>query len=453
MPLEFGYPLTEAAMDFLTTVLIVGSGAREHALLKALMRSDRPLMTFAYPGNPGMEEDGCTLIERKMDSWEDLAKWAMKNEIDLTVVGPEVPLAEGIVDIFTLHKLTIFGPTKKAAQIEASKAFSKKLMKKHGIPTAKFEVFDNKAGALAYVRKHGAPVVVKASGLAAGKGAVVCDTEKEARSALGEIFDKKAFGEAGSSVVIEEKMEGEEASVFALTDGTAYKLLPVSQDHKPAFDGDKGPNTGGMGAYAPAPVADKKLIAQVEKQIIQPTIDAMRAEGMPYRGLLYAGIMATKEGPKVVEFNCRFGDPETQAVLPLVRCDWYSVFKACAEGRLKSVKWEVLDGACVGVVLASGGYPGHYAKGKVITGIDSAEREKAHVDVYHAGTARDKEGKLVTGGGRVLTVTAWADTLRDAIREAYRSAAKIQFDGKMFRTDIGAKGLARLAPAAVKGGK
>jgi phosphoribosylamine--glycine ligase len=433
-------------MDYLDSVLIIGSGAREHAILKALLRSERPLCLYAYPGNPGMENDGCTLVDTPVKDWADLAGWAGRNDIDLVIVGPEVPLVEGIVDIFRKKRLTIFGPTKKAAQLEGSKCFAKKIMKKYGIPTASFEIFTDRESASRYIKKQGAPIVVKASGLAAGKGAFVCETCDEAEKALGEIFDKKQFGEAGSQAVIEEKMDGEEASVFVLTDGKNYKLLPVSQDHKRVGEGDKGPNTGGMGAYAPCVLVNNKLLSRIEEEIVVPTLDAMRKEGAPYAGLLYVGVMVTGDGPKVVEFNCRFGDPEAQAVFPLVNCDWFEVFKACASGPggLSSVKWSVKPSYCVAVVLASSGYPGKYEKGKLISGIEKAEAKIDNVDVYHAGTNRNENGELVTSGGRVLTVSAWEESLADAITMAYEAAGKIKFDGKILRKDIAAKGLVRL---------
>jgi phosphoribosylamine--glycine ligase len=431
-------------MDFMDSVLIVGGGGREHAIQKALLRSDRPLFMYAYPGNPGMENDGCTLLDKSINGWEELADWACANEIDLTIVGPEIPLVEGIVDIFKKKGLAIFGPSKKAAQIEGNKSFSKKFMKKYGIPTAGFSTFDNKDDAFAYLKKHGAPAVVKVSGLAAGKGAIVCDTMQEATDALRDIFDGKVFGDAGATVVIEDKMSGEEASVFVLTDGRSYKVLPVSQDHKRIGENDTGPNTGGMGAYAPCPLVDAGMLERIEEDIIVPTLDGMRKEGATYQGLLYVGIMATPEGPKVVEYNCRFGDPETQAVLPLVICDWYEVFSACSTGRLASVKWTVRTEYCVAVVLASKGYPGKYEKGKVIEGIDRAEGSKSNVDAYHAGTALDKQGNFITNGGRVLAVSAWSETLSDAITDTYGAIAEISFEGKTFRKDIAAKGLARL---------
>ncbi|KMQ52467.1 Phosphoribosylamine--glycine ligase [Chitinispirillum alkaliphilum] len=434
-------------MDFMNSVLIVGGGGREHAILKALLRSDRPMCMYAYPGNPGMEKDGCMLVNKKVNNWDELADWAQENEIDLTVVGPEIPLTEGIVDSFSKKGLTIFGPTKNAARIEGSKAFSKDLMKKYSIPTADYELFTTKEEALEYLREQGVPRVIKVSGLAAGKGAIVCDTMEQAHTALEEIFDSKTFGDAGQTVVIEEKMVGEEASVFVLTDGINYKILPVSQDHKAIGDRDKGPNTGGMGAYAPAPLVDQQMLSKIEMDIIVPTISAMNQEGCRYKGLLYVGVMITESGPKVVEYNCRFGDPETQAVLPLVKCDWYEVFKACAKGSLAKVKWEINPGYCVAVVLASKGYPGSYEKGKNITGIENAERSMSNIDVYHAGTALDENERVLTSGGRVLAVSAWAENLIDAIGMAYEGVAEIEFEGKTFRRDIAAKGLARIKRA------
>ncbi|MFW6221628.1 MAG: phosphoribosylamine--glycine ligase [Fibrobacterota bacterium] len=431
-------------MDFMDTVLLVGSGGREHAILKALMRSERPLCTYAYPGNPGIEDNGCMLVRQEIKNWEDLADYAVKNEIDLTVVGPEVPLVEGIVDVFKKRGLTIFGPTQAAARIEGSKQFAKDLMKKYHIPTASFETFTNKESAVEYLKKVGAPVVVKVSGLAAGKGAIVCDTLQEAHDALKDIFDKGIFGDAGNCVILEEKMVGEEASIFALTDGKTYKLLPPSQDHKAIYEGDRGPNTGGMGAYAPAPLIDAAMLSRIEREIIRPTLDAMQKEGCLYQGVLYVGVMVTEAGPKVVEFNCRFGDPETQAILPLVECDWFEVLSACAKGNLADVDLTIKDLCCATVVLASKGYPGPVDKGKIITGIDEAERSKTNVDVYQAGTGRNAKGELLTNGGRVLAVSAWSGTLEGAVKTAYENVEKISFEGKTFRKDIAAKGIARL---------
>lgn len=431
-------------MEFMESVLIVGGGGREHALLKALLRCDRPLCIYAYPGNAGMENDGCMLVETPIESWQGLANWAVENEIDLTIIGPELPLVEGIVDIFKEEGLTVFGPTQAAAQIEGSKEFAKNLMKKYNIPTAGFETFTNKKAALKYLHDKGAPIVVKVSGLAAGKGALVCNSVEEAEDALTRIFDKKEFGDAGNSVILEDKMTGEEASVFVLTDGKDYKILPVAQDHKPVYDGDKGPNTGGMGAYAPAALVTPELLARIEKEILKPTLKALSKEAVPYQGLLYAGVMITRDGPKVVEFNCRFGDPETEAILPLIECDWFEVFSACARGKLASVEMKVNDGSCVTVVCTSAGYPGPFSKGKKITGVEEAEHNKPNVDIYHAGTTRNADGELITNGGRVLAVTAWADTLKDAIATAYKNTELINYDGKYFRRDIGNKGLSRL---------
>jgi phosphoribosylamine--glycine ligase len=432
-------------LDFMNSVLIVGSGGREHAILKAMLRSDRPLCFFAYPGNPGMEQDGCMLVDKKINDFQDLADWANQNDIDLTVVGPETPLAEGIVDVFKENGLTIFGPTKRAAELESSKEFSKGLMKKYGIPTAKYEAFNNKEAAFDYLHKVGAPIVIKASGLAAGKGVIVCDTIAQAEGALNDMFDNKVFGSAASTVIMEEKMTGEEASIFVLSDGKNYRILPVAQDHKAIGDGDTGPNTGGMGAYAPAPVVTKDILHRVEQEIIIPVLDAMHEEDRTYRGLLYCGIMITGDGPKVIEFNCRFGDPETQAVLPLVKCDWYEIFKACAESDLHSgIQFEIDKGYCVSVILASKGYPGNYEKGKIITGIEDVEHNHSNIDVYHSGTILDDDDHLLTNGGRVCAVTAWSDNLADAIADAYIVVNDVRFEGKQFRRDIGAKGLARL---------
>jgi len=424
-------------------VLLVGGGGREHAIFKALKRSKREMDIWLFPGNIAMEADGGKIISQKINDWEELALWAEKNGIDLTVVGPEIPLVEGIVDIFNKKGLVVFGPSKFAAQIEGSKEFSKNLMKKYGIPTADWQSFTDKKSSEEYLKKTGVPIVIKVSGLAAGKGAIVCQTEKEAQDALNEIFDKKAFGEAGNVVIIEEMMFGEEASIFVLTDGTNYKTLPAAQDHKRIFDGDKGANTGGMGAYAPAPIADKKLLEEVKKNIIVPVLEAMKKEGGAYRGLLYVGIMANESAVRVVEFNCRFGDPETEAVLPLVNCDWFDVFYASAAGDVSKVEWEVSQNYSATVVLASKGYPASTQKGAVIYGLDEAQKIE-NVDIYHAGTAKNANGEIITSGGRVLAVTAWDETLKKAIDRAYFAVEKIRFDGMQFRRDIAQKGLKRL---------
>ena len=430
-------------------VLLVGSGGREHAIFKALKRSKREMDIWLYPGNIGMEKDGGKKITENIANWGDLAVWAKNNSIDLAVVGPEIPLVEGIVDIFDAKNIAVFGPSKFAAQIEGSKVFSKNLMKKYGIPTAKYESFTDKKSAENYINEVGAPIVVKYSGLAAGKGVSVCETKEEAFKALADIFDDGIFG--SDCVVIEEMMFGEEASIFVLTDGTNYKILPTAQDHKRIFDGDKGPNTGGMGAYSPAPIVDDKLMKEVERTIIEPTLKAMKSEWAlssestlgGYRGLLYVGIMATENGAKVVEYNCRFGDPETEAVLPLVNCDWYDVFYASATGGVSKIDWEVSKNYAATVVLASRGYPASAQKGIVIYGLDEAQSLE-NVDVYHAGTALNENGDVITNGGRVLAITAWDETLQKAIDRAYSAVSKIKFEGMQYRSDIAQKGLRRL---------
>lgn len=424
-------------------VLLIGSGGREHAILKALKRSDETNETniWIYPGNIGMEADGGKKIADKINGWEELSCWAKDSNIDLTVVGPEIPLVEGIVDIFKQKNLAIFGPSRSAAQLEGSKKFSKDLMKKYNIPTAKYECFTDKKSAEEYINEVGAPIVVKYSGLAAGKGVSVCESKDEAFAALSDIFDDGIFGD--DSVVIEEMMSGEEASIFVLTDGINYKILPASQDHKRIFDGDKGPNTGGMGAYSPAPVVDVQLMSEVEKTIIIPTLEAMKKENCEYRGLLYIGIMVTDNGAKVVEFNCRFGDPETEAVLPLINCNWFDAFYAAAVGDINTIDWEVSNNYSTTIVLASKGYPASAQKGVRIFGLDEAKKLE-NVDIYHAGTALNEKGEVVTNGGRVLAITAWDKNLKAATERAYFAVSNIKFDGMQYRTDIAQKGLARL---------
>lgn len=396
---------------------------------------------YAYPGNAGMENDGCMIVDSDIRSWKDCATWCLENEIDLVIIGPEKPLDEGAVDIFTKAGIRAFGPVKKAAEIEGSKAFSKMLMKKYDIPTAPFQLFTDASAARAFLQEHGVPCVIKVSGLAQGKGAFVCNTAKEADDALTSIFDKREFGESGSQIIIEDKLKGQEASIFVLTDGKDYKLLPSAQDHKQIFDDDTGPNTGGMGAYSPVPFLDEMLLSRIETEIIQPTLNAMAAEGRTYRGLLYIGLMIDDQGPKVIEYNCRFGDPETEAILPLVECDWYELFYSCTNATLSKVNFSIRPGYCVSIVLASGGYPGHYEKGKVITGIEDAERSKSNVDVYHAGTGRNQNEEFITAGGRVLAVTVWDSTLSEAVHTAYENIALIRFEGMHYRRDIGKKGI------------
>ena len=417
-------------------ILIIGSGGREHALCWKLADSIDNGYIYAIPGNPGMAESPDISIEDNA-AIVDFAKGA---KIDLVVVGPEVPLMNGLVDDLTAAGIRAFGPTAAAAQIEGSKSFAKNLMKKYGIPTARYEVFTAAEPARAYIRETGAPIVIKADGLAAGKGVVVAMTEREALDAIDRIMEDGSFGTAGNSVVIEEFMEGEEASLLAFTDGKVIRPMISAQDHKRAFDGDKGPNTGGMGTYAPAPVMTPEMTARAVEEILKPTIEAMAKEGRPYHGCLYAGLMITSEGPKVVEFNARFGDPETQVVLPLLDGNLAEIMCACCEGRLADVPIAWKDGAAVCVVLAAGGYPGQYEKGHEIHGI--ADAEDAGALVFHAGTA-ERKGKIVTNGGRVLGVVGRGADISSAVRAAYAAAEKISFEGMYYRKDIAHRALNR----------
>ena len=421
-------------------ILILGSGGREHALLWKLAQSPEATKLYAVPGNPGMAE----LAECVAGSIEDNAavvKLAQEKKIDLVVVGPEVPLTNGVVDALRAAGIKAFGPTKAAAELEGSKSFSKDIMKKYGIPTAKYEVFTDADAARAYIEKEGAPIVIKADGLAAGKGVIVAETKEQALDAVHEIMDDAAFGKAGSRVVIEAFMEGEEASLLAFTDGKTIRPMVSSQDHKRAYDGDKGPNTGGMGTYAPAPVMTKDMVEQATEKILKPMIAAMAKEGRPYQGCLYAGLMITEEGPKVVEFNARFGDPETQVILPLLKGDLVKIMQACVDGTLDTaaIDWE--DGAAVCVVMASGGYPKSYKKGYAIDGLKKAE--SLGTFVFHAGTAK-KDGKVVTSGGRVLGVTARGGGIKEATEKAYKGVEAIRFTDEFHRKDIAHRALERL---------
>jgi phosphoribosylamine--glycine ligase len=381
-------------------------------------------------------------VSLKVSDLDGIVTFSKQNAIDFVVVGPEDPLAAGLVDLLNEAGIKAFGPSKAAARIEASKAFAKDLMARHSIPTSGYGEFTDAEDAKAYVREQGAPIVVKADGLAAGKGVTVAQTVDEAISAIDEFMVEQVFGDAGTKVVIEEFLEGEEASIFALTDGEHILVLDSSQDHKPAYDGDTGPNTGGMGAYSPAPVVTPELFKEIEETVLKPCIHGMKADGNPYQGVLYAGLMIGEDGPKVVEFNCRFGDPETQIVLPRMKSDLLPILLACAEGDLdqQHVEWD--EGACVTVVMASGGYPKAYDKGVSISGIDDAESLEG-VNVFHAGTAI-VDGGLVTNGGRVLNVNAFGATIPDAIARAYEAVDRIRFDGAHYRTDIGQKALSHL---------
>ncbi|CCO09232.1 phosphoribosylamine--glycine ligase [Desulforamulus hydrothermalis] len=419
-------------------ILVVGSGGREHALVWKLRQSPRVKEIFCAPGNAGMANLAVCVNIAAADI-NGLLDFAKQEQIDLTVVGPEIPLTNGIVDLFEKEGLKIFGPSRAAAEIEGSKAMAKDLMAKYHIPTARYATFDNAAEARAYVQKYGAPCVIKADGLAAGKGVIVAEDLETALAAVDMIMAERAFGRAGDKVVIEEYLQGEEVSVLAFVDGETVVPMVAAQDHKRAGDQDTGPNTGGMGAYAPAPVYTPELADKVLKDILYPTVRAMAAEGRHYRGVLYAGLMVTPEGPKVLEFNARFGDPETQPVLALLKTDLVDIIEAVLEGRLarQPIVWQ--EGAAVCVVMAAGGYPGKYETGQAIKGL---ERVPDGVQVFHAGTAR-RDGKIVTNGGRVLGVTALGRDIPEAIRRAYQGVAAIEFAGAHYRTDIGQKAVNR----------
>lgn len=417
-------------------VLVVGSGGREHALCwKIAQRPDTEV--YVAPGNIGMV-DVATLVNIKVDDIAGLVDFAKAEGIDLTVVGPELPLTLGIVDAFQEAGLACFGPNKAAAKLEGSKAFSKELMKKYGIPTAAFDTFTDVDKAKAFVDEIGVPCVVKADGLAAGKGVIICMTREEADKAIEDMLTDHAFGDASATIVIEEYMVGPEVSVLAFADGKSVLPMVSAQDHKRIFDGDKGPNTGGMGAYSPAPVYTEALSAEVNKTIIEPTIAAMAAEGTPFTGILYTGLMLTERGPRVLEYNVRFGDPETQPIMVRMKSDIVALFQACVDGKLDEATLEWHDEAAVCVIMASGGYPASSEKGVPIHGLDDIAAEEAIV--FHSGTA-EKDGEIVTNGGRVLGVTAKDATIKGAIDKAYAAVEKINFDHMQFRRDIGARAL------------
>jgi phosphoribosylamine--glycine ligase len=427
-------------------VLIIGSGGREHAFAWKLKQSPKVRKIYCAPGNAGIAEIA-ELVPLKIDDIDGLFQFAKKKRIDLTVIGPEVPLVKGIVDLFEKHGMRIFGPGKYAAQLEGSKVFAKDFMTRHQIPTAAYATFSRAeySKAQQHLTANAAPIVLKADGLAAGKGAVVCQSTGEALTVLRECFEKDVFGEAGNTIVVEEFLKGEEASVFVLTDGTHYKLLQPAQDHKQILDGDKGKNTGGMGAYAPAPVVSSALLKRIEKEIVVPTLNGMRAEGKAYKGCLYVGLMITKEGPKVVEFNCRLGDPEAQVVLPLIDGDLFDILSACASNSLRAIDLRFHEASAVCVVMSSRGYPDEYETGKPIEGLDAVLSDDG-VIVFHAGT-RKENGKTVSSGGRVLGVTAigYGHDLEGTIAAAYTAVKKITFDGAYYRSDIGIKGLKHTA--------
>jgi len=429
-------------------VLVIGSGGREHALVWKIAQSPLVKKVYCAPGNAGIAELAeCVPIPAA--NIQTLLDFARREKIDLTVVGPEGPLAEGIVDLFQKEGLRIFGATRRAAEIESSKSFAKSLMTKYRIPTARGRSFKNHDQARRYLSQAGAPVVVKADGLAAGKGVIVCETEKEASEALDRIMIKHEFGDAGDQVVIEECLRGEEASFLAFTDGRTVLAMPSAQDHKAIYDDDRGPNTGGMGAYSPAPVVDRLIHQRVMNEVMIPTVKAMAAEGRPYQGVLYAGLMIDRDQIKVLEFNGRFGDPEAQPLLMRIKSDIVPILQAVIDGRLDQSTLDIDERASVCVVMASAGYPGSYSKGLPIKGLDAAKRVK-DVVVFHAGTAR-KEKAVVTDGGRVLGVTALGDTVGEAIAKAYQVVGKISWEGAYCRKDIGRKALERMSRAPAVG--
>ncbi len=419
-------------------VLVIGGGGREHALCWKIAQSPKLSKLYCAPGNAGIEALA-QCCEIAADDIPALLTFARDASIDLTVVGPEVPLVAGIVDEFQKAGLKIFGPTAAAAQIEGSKAFAKQFMQKYGVPSAvTYGVFKSYKDAAKALKETPFPLVAKASGLAAGKGVIICASREEANEAVKDILLERRFGEAGASVVLEEFLEGEEASILALTDGTDYFCLPASQDHKRLLDNDQGPNTGGMGAYAPTPVITPELQVQIEERLLKPALAGLRQEGTPFTGCLYLGVMITSQGPKILEFNCRFGDPEAQAVLPLYDGDLLEALLAATEGRIRSLPAANYAGACVCVVLASGGYPTEYQKGKPISGLDQMPSED--LIIFHAGTQR-KNGSIVTDGGRVLGVTARARNLREAVNLAYVGASRVHFEGMNYRRDIARRAL------------
>ena len=416
-------------------VLIIGGGGREHAIAWKIAQSPLAGKIYCSPGNPGMKNVEAV----PLTDLNELAEFAVSHNIGLTMVGPEATLCAGIADVFRAKGLRIVGPDKVAAQLEGSKSFAKEFMRRHGLPTADAAVFTDEAAAMAYLKQKGAPIVVKADGLAAGKGVVVAMTEQEAADAIHACFDG-AFGAAGASVLLEECLFGEEASIIALCDGKTIIPLASSQDHKRAYDGDTGPNTGGMGAYSPAPVVTPELWKTIDAQILAPFLKGVQEDKLDFRGIIYAGLMITDKGPKVLEFNVRFGDPETQAILTRLKSDLLEALVAVADGRLADVKLEWYDEPSVCVVLASNGYPGHYEKGKPISGLDEAEKTGAVV--FHAGT-KLANGQIVTNGGRVLGVTARGKDIAAAVQNAYKAVACISWEGMQYRKDIAHRALER----------
>ena len=423
-------------------VLVVGGGGREHALAWKLIQSPTCEQVYVAPGNPGTAaEPNVDNVDIAVEDIPALVIFAKDNDIGLTIIGPEVPLVMGIVDAFAKEGLRCFGPSKEAAKLEASKSFTKNFLARHSIPTADYQVFSDVAPAIAYIKDQGTPIVVKADGLAAGKGVIVAMTEQEAIIAVEDMLSGNAFGEAGHSVVIEEFMTGEEASFIVMVDGENILTLATSQDHKARDNGDKGPNTGGMGAYSPAPVVTAEVHARIMAEVIEPTVKGMAADGRPYTGFLYAGLMIDSDGsPRVVEYNCRFGDPETQPILMRLQSDLIPLCEAALDGRLNTVNAQWDNRAAVGVVLAAGGYPEAYRKGDVITGFDGIDSNDCKI--FHAGTAL-QDNQVVTAGGRVLCATSLGSTVSEAQSRAYKMIASVNWENMYYRTDIGYRAIAR----------
>lgn len=420
-------------------ILVIGAGGREHAICWSLAKSPKADKIYCAPGNAGIGQIA-ELVPIQVNEFEKLAAFAEEKRVGLVVVGPDDPLADGIVDVFEAKNIPVFGPRKNAAHIEGSKTFMKDLLKKYNIPTAAYEKFDNYEQALAYLQSRPVPIVIKADGLAAGKGVTVAFTREEAETALKNIMIDKVFGESGSQVVIEEFLEGQEMSILSFVDGETVRPMVAAQDHKQVYDGDKGPNTGGMGTYSPLPHIADSIIEEAIETIIKPTAKAMVAEGRPFRGVLFAGLMITPDGkPKTIEFNARFGDPETQVVLPRLKSDLLEIFLAAVNGTLDQVDIEWSEKAAVCVVLASGGYPASYPKGLPIQGLEEAQ--SAGALVFHAGTGKNEAGEWVTNGGRVLGVVGRGSSIAEARDNAYEAANLITFEGKHQRSDIAAKAL------------
>lgn len=425
-------------------ILVIGSGGREHALSWKIAQSPKCEKLYCAPGNGGISESA-ELVDIRADDISGLLNFAKEKSIGLTVVGPEGPLAAGIVDRFNAAGLRIFGPSKAAARLEASKIFSKELMKRLGVPTAGFRIFDKSEDALKYIDSRDTPLVIKADGLCAGKGVVVAKTKGEAKAAVKKVMADRAFGGAGSRIIIEDCLVGEEASIIVISDGENIVPLVSSQDHKRAFDRDKGPNTGGMGAYSPAPVVTDEIFKKILETIILPIVKAQASEGMPYKGALYAGVMLTKNGPMTLEYNVRFGDPETQVLMPRLKSDLVDIMERAIDGQLHdyNIEWDTRP--CVSVVIASGGYPGNYKKGVEIESLEEAKKLK-DVLIFHAGTKRgrraiDKKGLFITNGGRVFNVTALGNDIKQAIDNCYKAVSKIHFERMHYRKDIGCRAI------------